>query len=57
MTPTILGGLNGIRTAGTASFGVLVSPSSPGSASQAIGHCSFRSKTPPSIGAHVETFA
>jgi hypothetical protein len=30
VTPSILGGLHGMRAAGTASFGVLVSPPSPG---------------------------
>jgi hypothetical protein len=30
VTPTILGGLHGIRTAGTTSFEVLVSPLHPG---------------------------
>jgi hypothetical protein len=45
MMPTILGGLHGIKAAGTASFRVLVSPPSPGLVSCAIGCCSFCSKT------------
>jgi hypothetical protein len=57
MMPTILGGLHGIRDVGTTSFGVLVSPPLPHLAGWAVGHCSFRLKTPSSTGAHVEAFA
>jgi hypothetical protein len=56
MMPTILGGLQVNRAAGTASFKVLVSPPSPGSVGGAVGHCSRRSKTPSGTGAHVEAF-
>jgi hypothetical protein len=53
VTPTILGGLHGIRAGGTSSFGVLASP---GSASRAIGHCSFCSKTLSGTGSQVVAF-
>jgi hypothetical protein len=56
MTPTILGGLHGIIAAGTASFGVLVSPPSPGLAGRVVGRCSFCSKTPSGTEAHIEAF-
>jgi hypothetical protein len=57
MMATIIGELHGIRAAGTASFGVLVSPPSPSLVGRAVGRCSFRLKTPSGTGAHVEAFA
>jgi hypothetical protein len=56
MMPTILGGLQINRAAGTTCFEVLVSPPSLGLVGQAVGHCSRRSKTPSVTGAHVEAF-
>jgi hypothetical protein len=56
MTPTILGGFQINRAAGTASFKVLVSPPSPDLVGWVVGHCSCCSKTPFSTGAHVEAF-
>jgi hypothetical protein len=54
--PTILGGLHGIRAAGTASLEVLVSPPLPGSAGRAVGCSSHLSKVPPGTGVQVEAF-
>jgi hypothetical protein len=54
VTPTILGGLYGIRATRTASFEVLVSPPPPGSTARAIGCRSRLSKTPSGTGAKVE---
>jgi hypothetical protein len=54
VTPTTLGGLHGNRAAGTASFEVLVSPSSLGMAAQAVGCCSLLSSTPSKTGAEVD---
>jgi hypothetical protein len=51
---TILGGLYGTRTAGTANFEVLVSPPSLGLAAQAVGCRSHLSSTPSGTGAEVE---
>jgi hypothetical protein len=56
MTPTILGGLHGIRAVRTTSFEVLVSPPSLDSVGQAVGCCNRLSKTPSGIGAQVEAF-
>jgi hypothetical protein len=56
VTPTILGGLHGIRAAGTASLEVLVSPPLPGLAGRAIGCCSRLSKMPSGTRAQVEAF-
>jgi hypothetical protein len=56
VTPTILGGLHGIRAARTASLEVLVSPPLPGSAGKVVGCCSHLSKTPSRMGAQVEAF-
>jgi hypothetical protein len=52
----ILSRLHGIRATRAASFKVLVSLPSPDSASRAIGHYSYLSKTPTGIGVHVEAF-
>jgi hypothetical protein len=57
VTPTILGGLHGSRTAGTASFEVLVSPPSLGLAAQAVRCRSLLSSTPFGTGAEVEALA
>jgi hypothetical protein len=54
--PMILGGLHGIRAVETASFEVLVSPPSPGSAGRTIGCCNCLSKIPSRTGAQVEAF-
>jgi hypothetical protein len=56
VTPTILGGLHGIRTARTTSFEVLVSPPPPKSETQAIGCHSRLLKTPSGTVAEVEAF-
>jgi hypothetical protein len=50
----ILAGHHGIRATGTASFEVLVSPPSPGSACRAIGCCNHLSKIPYGTGAQVD---
>jgi hypothetical protein len=52
-----LGGLHGSRTAGTASFEVLVSPHSLWLAAQAVGYRSLLSTTPSGTGAEVEALA
>jgi hypothetical protein len=52
VTPTILGGHQENRAAGTASFEVLVSSPSSGSAGRTVGRCSRCSKTPSGTGAH-----
>jgi hypothetical protein len=57
VTPRTLGGLHGSRTAGTASFEVLVSPLSLGLATQAVGCRSLLSSTPFGTGAEVEALA
>jgi hypothetical protein len=54
--PTILGGHHGIRAAGTASFMVVVSPLSLGSAGQAADCCSRLSKIPSRTRVQVEAF-
>jgi hypothetical protein len=54
VAPTILDGLHGIMTAGTASFEVLASPPSLGLAAQAVGYHSHLSNTPSGTGAKVE---
>jgi hypothetical protein len=54
VTPTTLGGLYGSRTAGTASFEVLVAPPSLGLAAQVVGYHSLLSSTPSGTGAKVE---
>jgi hypothetical protein len=54
VTPTTLGGLHDSRTAGTASFEVLVSPPSLGLVAQAVGYYSLLSSTPSGTGAKVE---
>jgi hypothetical protein len=54
VTPMTLGGPHGSRTTGTASFEVLVSPPSLGSAAQAVGYRSLLSSTPFGTGAEVE---
>jgi hypothetical protein len=56
VTPTILGGLHGIRAAGTTIVEVLVSPHLPGSAGWAIGCCSRLLKMPSGTGVYVEAF-
>jgi hypothetical protein len=56
VTPTILGGLHGIRTVRTASFEVLVSPPLPSSTGRAIGLYSWISQTPSGTRAQVEAF-
>jgi hypothetical protein len=55
--PRTLGGLNGTRTVGTASFEVPVSPPSLGLVAQAIGCHSHLSSTPFGTGAEVEALA
>jgi hypothetical protein len=55
--PRTLGGLHGRRTAGTASFKVLVSPPSLGLAAQAVGCRSHLSSTPSGTEAKVEALA
>jgi hypothetical protein len=57
VTPTTLGGLHGSRTAGTASFEVLVSLPSLGLAAQAVDCRSLLSSTPSETGAEVEALA
>jgi hypothetical protein len=57
MTPTILGGLHGSRTAGTATFEVLASPPSLGLATQAVGYHSLLSSTLSGTGAELEALA
>jgi hypothetical protein len=57
VTPRTLGGLHGSRTAGTASFEVLVSPPSLGLAAQAVGCRSLLSSTPSRTGAEVGPLA
>jgi hypothetical protein len=54
MAPTILGGLHGTRTVGTAGFKLLVSPPSFGLAAQAVGCHNHLSSTPSGIGAEVQ---
>jgi hypothetical protein len=56
VTSMILSGLHKIRTAGTASFEVLVSSPPPGSVSRVVGCRSHLSKTPSGTGAEVEAF-
>jgi hypothetical protein len=56
MTPTILGGLYGIRSIRTTSFKMLDPSPSPGSIAQTVGCYSHRSKMPSGMGAQVETF-
>jgi hypothetical protein len=53
---TILGGLHGNNTNGTANFEVVVSPPSSDSVGWAVGHSSLLSKTPSGTRAQVETF-
>jgi hypothetical protein len=52
--PMALGGLHDTRTAGTASFEVLVSPPSLGLATQAVGYRIRLSSTSSGTGAEVE---
>jgi hypothetical protein len=55
--PRTLGGLHGSRTTGTASFEVLVSPSSLGLAAQAISCRNHLSSAPSRTGAKVDALA
>jgi hypothetical protein len=54
--PMILSRLQEKWAVGTTSFEVLVSPPSPGSVGQVVGHYSLHSKNPSGIGAHVEAY-
>jgi hypothetical protein len=56
VAPTILGRLHGIKTAGIASFELLVSPPSLRSIALAVGCYNHRSKTPSGTRAQVEAF-
>jgi hypothetical protein len=57
MTPRTLGRLHGSRTAGTASFEVLISSPSLGLAAQAVGCRSLLSSTPSGTGTKVQALA